>query len=91
MKLRGQRILLNLPKPPDSQLFLNEKIKNEMMEAQMKKMVKLEVFDVGELVDDIKKGDMVYIPIKELQQADVVEIGNKPKALLNALSVAIIW
>jgi len=91
MKLRGQRILLNLPKPPDSQLFLNEKIKNEMMEAQMKKMVKLEIFDVGELVEDVKKGDMVYIPIKELQQADVVEIGNKPKALLNALSVAIIW
>ena len=91
MKLRGQRILLNLPKPPDSQLFLNEKIKNEMMEAQMKKMVKLEVFDVGELVDDIKKGDMVYIPVKDLQQADVVEIGNKPKALVNALSVAIIW
>ena len=91
MKLRGQRILLNLPKPPDSQLFLNEKIKNEMMEAQMKKMVKLEVFDVGELVDDIKKGDVVYIPVKDLQQADVVEIGNKPKALVNALSVAIIW
>ena len=91
MKLRGQRILLNLPKPPDSQLFLNEKIKNEMMEAQMKKMVKLEVFDVGELVDDIKKGDVVYIPVKELQQTDVVEIGNKSKALVNALSVAIIW
>jgi hypothetical protein len=91
MKLRGQRILLNLPKPPDTQLFLNEKIKNEMMEQQMKKMVKLEVFDVGELVDDIKKGDVVYIPVKDLQQADVVEIGNKPKALLNALSVAIIW
>jgi thiamine biosynthesis protein ThiC len=91
MKLRGQRILLNLPKPPDTQLFLNEKIKNEMMEQQMKKMVKLEVFDVGELVDDIKKGDVVYIPVKDLQQADVVEIGNKPKALVNALSVAIIW
>ena len=92
MKVKGLRILLTLPIPPDSKLFLNEEIKKALLEEQMKLMDKLEVFDVGDGVGDwLKKGDFVYIPNSDLRQASVVEIDGGPKALVNSLSVAIVW
>ena len=85
------RILLNLPDPPDSKLFLNEKIKEELMEENFKKMDKLEVYDVGDAVTDVKKGDLVYVPINDLRTASLVEIDGARKGMINSLSVAIIW
>lgn len=91
MKLKGLRVLLSIPDPPDSKLFLNEKIKNELLEEQMKKMDRLEVYMVGEEVKGLTAGDIVYVPANDLRQASVVEIDGKTKALVNSLSIAIIW
>lgn len=85
------RVLLNLPEPPDSNLILNDETKNRMMEEQVKKMNKLEIFMVGENVDFLKKGDIVYIPNDSLQRASVVEVDDKPKAMVNSMDIAIIW
>jgi hypothetical protein len=91
MKLRGQRILLVLPQVPDMKVIVDEKLKQEIAQEYYAKADKLEVFMVGELVEDLKTGDKVYVPVRELQQASLVEIDNKKYAMINVLSIALIW
>jgi len=91
MKLRGQRILLILPQPPDLKVIIDEKLKEEIAQEYYAKSDKLEVFMVGELVEDIKKGDIVYVPVKDIQQGSLVEIEGQKYVMLNVLSVAIVW
>ena len=91
MKLRGQRILLTLPQIPDMKVIIDEKLKAEITQEYYTKADKLEVYMVGELVEDIKAGDKVYVPVKDLQQGSLVEIDGNQYAMLNILSVAIIW
>lgn len=91
MKVQGLRILLTLTDPPDSSIILDEKVKAQIMEDQMKEMEKLEVYDVGEAVTNLNKGDFVYVPPRNLYQVPVLTIDGGPKALVNALDVAIIW
>ena len=66
-------------------------MKEEIAQEYYAKSDKLEVFMVGELVEDIKKGDIVYVPVKDIQQGSLVEIEGQKYVMLNILSVAIIW
>ena len=91
MKLRGQRILLILPQLPDMKVIVDEKLKAEIAQEYYSKADKLEVYMVGDLVEDIKAGDTVYVPTRDLQQGSLVEVDGKKMAMVNSLSVAIIW
>lgn len=91
MKLRGQRILLILPELPDMKVIVDEKLKNEIAQEYYSKADKLEVYMVGDLVNDIKEGDKVYVPARELQQGSLVEVEDKKMAMVNSLSIAIVW
>lgn len=91
MKLRGQRILLVLPQVPDLKVIIDEKLKEEIAQEYYKKADKLKVFMVGDLVSDIVPGDMVYVPVKDLQAGDLVTIENEKYVMINVVNVAIIW
>ena len=91
MKLRGQRILLVLPQPPDLKLIIDDKLKEEIAQEYYAKADKLEVFMVGDLVSDISPGEMVYVPVKELQQGALLEIEGQKYIMINVVNIAIIW
>ena len=91
MKLRGQRILLTLPQPPDMKVIIDEKLKEEIAQEYYAKADKLEVFMVGDLVNDIKSGDLVYVPVKDLQAGDLIEIDKQKYAMINVINIALIW
>ena len=91
MKLRGQRVLLTLPTPPDLKVIVDEKLKEEIAQEYYKKADKLEVFMVGDAVGDLSPGEMVYVPVKDLQQGALIEIGGQKYVMLNVVNIAIIW
>lgn len=91
MKLRGQRVLLSLPQVPDLKVIVDEKLKQEIAQEYYDKADHLKVYMVGDLVEDIKPDDEVYVPVKELQQASLVTIDGNKYAMINVLSIALIW
>ena len=91
MKLRGQRVLLVLPQPPDLKVIIDEKLKEEIAQEYYAKADKLQVFMVGDLITDIAPGDLVYVPVKDLQQGALIEIEGQKYVMLNVMNVAIVW
>ena len=57
----------------------------------MKKWQSLEVFAVGNEVEDVKKGDMVYAQSYALETGEKVEVEGKMKILIPDNAIAIIW
>jgi len=91
MKLRGQRVLLVLPQPPDLKVIIDEKLKEEIAQEYYAKADKLQVFMVGDLITDIAPGDLVYVPVKELQQGSLLEIEGQKYVMINVINIAILW
>ena len=56
-QLRGNRLLLNLPKKEEGKLIVDENTKEALEKEMMQKLNKLSVYAVGDLVQDIKVGD----------------------------------
>lgn len=91
MKLRGRRVLIDLPEKKESVLELSEKDKAMIEEDEMKKWTGLNVHAVGEDVTEIKPGDKVYLTISAIQDAERLLIGDDVKLMVNEGSIAIIW
>ena len=89
--LRGKKILITIPELEKSALQLSEKDEELMMQDAMKKWQSLEVYEVGNEVDDIKKGDMIYAQSYALESGEKLEVGGKMRILIPDNAVAIIW
>ena len=57
----------------------------------MKQWTALEVFAVGEDVEEVAVGDKVYVPTFGLQQAELVEIDKVLYMMISEGDIAIIW
>jgi hypothetical protein len=89
--LRGNRILINRPEVKESALELSEKDK-ALVEADYRKTwSSLEVFAVGEKVEDIKAGDLIYVRATALELSEKIEVDGKLKFMVHEQDVAIIW
>ena len=71
--------------------FWGNKNEEMMMQDAMKKWQSLEVFAVGNEVEDVKKGDMVYAQSYALETGEKVEVEGKMKILIHDNAIAIIW
>jgi len=92
MKLRGRRVLIDVPEKKESAIELSEKDKAMIEEEDMKKWTHLNVHAVGEEVsEDIKPGAKVYLTINAIQDAERVLIDDQVKMMVNEGSIAIIW
>jgi hypothetical protein len=89
--LRGRRIIINVPERKESSLKLSEKDEDAIMYEAMKAWLKLEVFAVGDKCEDVKEGDIVYIPYGALEHSEKIDINGTVRLILNEGDVAIVW
>ena len=89
--LRGRRILIEVPVKKESVITLSEKDKDALMYEAMKQWNKLTVYAIGDKVEEIAVGDLVYIPVPQLEQAEKVDIDGSVKLMFNEMDIAIIW
>ena len=89
--LRGRRILIEVPKKKESVITLSEKDKDALMYEEMKAWNRLTIYAVGDKVEDVVAGDVVYIAVSQLEHAEKVDIEGSVKLMLNEMDIAIIW
>jgi len=89
--LRGRRILIEVPKKKESVITLSEKDKDAMMYEEMKAWNRLTIYAVGDKVEDVVPGDVVYIAVSSLEHSEKVDIDGSVKLMLNEMDIAIIW
>ena len=89
--LRGRRILIEVPEKKESIITLSEKDKDALMYEAMKQWNRLTIYAVGDKVEDVVAGDVVYIAVSQLEHAEKVDIDGSVKLMLNEMDIAIIW
>ena len=91
--LRGRTILLDVPKKKESGLQLSAKDEDAIMQEAMKMWSKLNVFAVGDKVEEVKVGDKVYVRTNalNLEVVERIDIDGDTKLVINEGDVVIIW
>jgi hypothetical protein len=91
--LRGRTILLDVPKKKESGLQLSAKDEDAIMQEAMKMWSKLNVYAVGDKVEEVKVGDKVYVRTNalNLEVVERIDIDGETKLVLNEGDVVIIW
>jgi hypothetical protein len=90
-QLRGNRLLLDLPKKEEGKLIVDENTKEALEKEMMQKLNKLSVYAVGDLVTDIKPGDEILVDPASLQKSPVIPIGDENKLLVSPFDVILVW
>ena len=90
-KLRGNRLLLDLPKKDEGKLIVDDNTKEALEREMMQKLNKLTVHAVGDLVTDIKVGDKILVDPASLGKAPVIPINGKNKLLVSPFDVILVW
>lgn len=90
-KLRGNRLLLDLPKKDKGKLIVDENTKEALDREMMQKLNKLTVHAVGDLVTDIKVGDEILVDPASLGKAPVIPINGENKLLVSSFDVILVW
>jgi histidinol phosphatase-like enzyme len=91
--LRGRTILLDVPQRKKSSIELSAKDEEVMMQEAAKLWNKLNVYAVGDKVEEVKVGDQVYVRTSALnmEQVERIDIDGEIKLVLNEGDVIIIW
>lgn len=92
-KLRGRVILLDVPKRKESAIQLSAKDEDAIMQEAVKMWNKLTVYAVGDKVEEVSAGDVVYINTRSLNMEVVerIDIDGEVKLVLNEGDVVIVW
>ena len=91
-KLLGNRIYVEIPKKEESKLIVDENTKEALQREMLKRMSKLTVYDVGDLVTNIKSGDVILVDPGKLKDALVIPLSdNKDVLLVSPFDVMHVW
>jgi len=90
-KLRGNRLLLDLPKKDEGKLIVDDNTKEALEREMMQKLNKLTVHAVGDLITDIKVGDEILVDPASLHKSPVIPIGGENKLLVSPYDVILVW
>jgi hypothetical protein len=90
-QLKGVRVLLSLPKRDDKGIILTPELEEQFNREYAQKMDKLEVFAIGDAVNDVQVGDMVYVPVEDLKRGTFITIKDEEKLMVSSMSIALIW
>jgi len=90
-KLNGVRVLLSLPPRDTKGIELSPELKEELDKDYATKLDKLEVYAVGDAVEGIKIGDVVYVPTEELKRGTFVTINEESKIMVSSMAIALVW
>lgn len=90
--LLGNRIYVEIPKKEESKLIVDENTKEALQREMLKKMSKLTVYDVGDLVTTVKPGDVILVDPGKLKDAMVIPLSDdKDVLLVSPFDVMHIW
>jgi hypothetical protein len=93
MKLRGNRIYLEIPKREESLIEApTEELKEARMKEEMKKYSRLKVYAIGDLISDINVGDEVLVIPDSLAKAPIIPLSEELNVILiSTFDVVHIW
>ena len=89
--VRGTRVILTPPVIKESSIEVDEKLKKEILEEQMKKWTRLDVFAIGEEVTGIEVGNQVFVNPLFIRNAENIEIDGQVKIIVRAADVSVVW
>ncbi len=89
--LRGKRVLITVPDLKKTAVELSAKDEEARMMEAMKQWQKLEVFAVGDEIQDINSGDFVYVQTYALETGEKIEVDGKMRILVPDTAIAIVW
>ena len=89
--VRGARVILTPPVIKQSVIEVDDKLKRELMEKEMKKWHNLTVLAVGDEVLGIEAGDEVYVNPIFLHNAERIEIDKVERMIVRAADISIVW
>ena len=92
-QLRGRTILVNIPKRKESTIQLSAKDEDMIMQEAVKMWNKLTIYAIGDKVEDVSVGDVVYIRTSSLNMETVerIDIDGEVKLVLNEGDIVIVW
>jgi len=91
-KLLGNRIYVDLPKQEESKLIVDDNTKEALQKEMLKKMSKLTVYAVGDLVTSISKGDVILMDPASLSKALLIPLTeDKDVLLISPFDVIHVW
>lgn len=95
-KLFGQRVYLEFPEMPKSQLFLDKKSTKEIREEYLKTISKLKIYAVGDGVTHLKEGDEVLVDSAifnpDNPKMRIIELSdNKSVLLISVFDIIHLW
>lgn len=91
-KLLGNRIYVELPKQEESKLIVDENTKEALQKEMLKKMSKLTVYAVGDLVLSLVAGDVILVDPSALSKALIIPLSEEKDVLLiSPFDVIHVW
>lgn len=93
MKLLGNRIYLNVPQQvEESKLVVDENTKEALQREMLKKFSRLTVHSVGDIVTNIKPGDVVLVDPAKVSQGHLIDLSDDEQVILvSPFDVIMIW
>lgn len=89
--LRGKRVLITVPELKKAAVTLSEKDEEARLKDAMKQWQKLEVFAIGDEINGIKVGDLIYVQTYALESGERIEVDGKTRILIPDTAIAIVW
>lgn len=91
-KLLGNRIYVEIPKKEESKLVVDENTKEALQREMLKKMSRLTVYAVGDLVTNISVGDVILVDPGSLSKSHVIPLSDEKDVLLiSPFDVIHVW
>ena len=92
-KLLGNRVYVNVPKKDEkSKIIVDSATKEDLQREMLKKMSKLTIQDVGDLVSSVKAGDVVLVDPSKLKEAMLIPLSKDLDVLLvSPFDVIHVW
>lgn len=93
MKLLGNRIYLEVPKQvEENKLIVDENTKEALQREMLKTFSKLTVHSVGDIVTNVKAGDIVLVDPAKVSQGQLINLTDDEQVILvSPFDVIMIW
>ena len=91
-QLLGNRVYVEVSEQKKSKLEVDANTKEALQREMLKKMSRLKVYDVGDLVTHFKGGDEVLVDPSKLKDAHLIPLtDNKQVLLVSPFDVIHVW
>jgi len=91
-ELFGNRVFLEIPKIPESNILLSDEAQRVWIEEQKLSLNKFKVYAVGDDVTKVKEGDEVAVDMQALSRAQVFRLTKEIEVLpISVFDISLRW